>query len=143
MLVILITLTSISALCLIVGFVWMLSTMGQTVTRSGDEVGAGMMAEQMAAGEGGATPQLSAFKGKAVASRREADISFRDVWRLVAAREWGKVLPVLLLFGGLMGFLLFGALALFAGMENKWVGGFLVVMALYILVRTLLAFVKA
>ncbi len=143
MLVILIVLTAVSAVCMITGFVWMLTAMGKTTSEHGQAVGEEMVAEHLAEAEESMTGKSAVFRGRAVAKRSEASISFRDIWRLVEERQWHKVIPVLLLLGGLLGLLLFGALTLFLSMENRLLGGFFVAMALYVLVRTMLSFVKA
>ncbi|NOZ71767.1 MAG: hypothetical protein GXP38_07610 [Chloroflexi bacterium] len=145
MFVLMIILAALCAIALIVGFVWMLTSMGQTYKDSGPQVGAEMAAEHMADGpdQEETVMQTAVFKGKAVKVEREASISFRDIWRLVEARAWRKVIPALLAIGGMLGLFLFGSLALFLGMENKLLGGALVIMALYTVVRTLLSLARA
>jgi len=144
-LVLMIVLTALCAIALIIGFVWMLISMGQTTHRSGDEVGAEIMGDRMADEPDIAGPitQSTVFKGKATSVEREASISFREIWRLVEERSWRKVIPVLLAMGGMLGLLLFGSLTLFFGMANKVIGGVLVIMARYTVIRTLLALVRA
>ncbi len=143
MLVMLTILTALCGLAMISGFVWMLVVMGHRETRRSEAAGADMMAEAGAETEGEERPLASTFQGRAVASRSEASISFRDIWRLIEERNWAQAVPVLLLLGGMMGLFLFGSLALLVGMENKVVGGVAVAMALYIVFRTMFAFIKA
>lgn len=145
MLMLMIILTALNAIALIIGFVWMLTGMGKTSRRTGEQVGADMTAEHMVnmLDQEESVGQTAVFKGKAVKVEREASISFRELWRLVEARAWRKVVPSLLAIGGMLGLLLFGSLALFFGMENKFLGGAMVIIAIYTVVRTLLALVRA
>ena len=137
-------LTGLSVVALIAGTVWSAVVFGQTRRRSGPEVGAEMMAERMARESGGHVgPQYVTFKGKAVAVEREASFSFAEIKQQLMAGQWLDMFPVLLAMGGFLGLFLFGAVAAWLGIENKLVAGLIVIVALYALIRTVSAIIRA
>jgi hypothetical protein len=144
MLIVLLILTGLSVVALIVGFAWTLMISGENRRRSGPDVGAEIMAEQMMDDDGAQTvAQQTYFAGKATEMEREASISFAEIKEQVRSGRLQDVLPVLLALGGLFGLLLFGSLAAWVGLENKLVAGVIVVVAFYALVRAVLAFARA
>jgi len=144
MFILFLALTGLSVVALIVGTVWTAVVSGQTRRRSGPEVGAEIMAERMARdSEGHTRPQYVFFKGKAVAVEREASFSFAEIKQQLMAGQWLDIFPVLLAMGGFLGLFLFGAAAAWLGIENKLVAGLIVIVALYALIRTVSAFVRA
>ena len=144
MFILFLALTGLSVVALIVGTVWTAVVFGQTRRRSGPEVGAEIMAERMARdSEGHVRPQYVTFKGKAVAVEREASFSFAEIKQQLMAGQWLDMFPVLLAMGGFLGLFLFGSVAAWLGIENKLVAGLIVFVALYALIRTVSAFVRA
>jgi hypothetical protein len=144
MFILFLALTGLSVVTLIVGTVWTAVFFGQTRQCSGPEVGAEMMAERMARdSEGHVKPQHVFFKGKAVAVEREASFSFAEIKQQLMAGQWLDMFPVLLAIGGFLGLFLFGSVAAWLGIENKLVAGLIVIVALYALIRTVSAFVRA
>jgi hypothetical protein len=137
-------LTGLSVVALMVGTIWTALVAGQTRRRSGPEVGAEMMAERMARDSTGHTkPQYVFFKGKAVAIERKASFSFAEIKQQLMAGQWLDMFPVLLAMGGFLGLFLFGAAAAWLGIENKLLAGLIVIVALYAIVRTVIAFARA
>jgi predicted membrane protein len=61
----------------------------------------------------------------------------------VGQRHWRVAFSILLTIAGLCGLLLFGALALLAGVENRLVGWVAVGIALYAVTRTLVGLARA
>jgi hypothetical protein len=145
MLILFVILTGLSVVALVAGTAWTLLQQGETRRRSGPEVGAEIVAEQMddEDEEGAVVVQRTAFKGKAVQVEREASISLADVKQQIRAGQWRENLPVLLIVGGFAGLLLFGALTAWVAVDDKLVGGLVAVVAIYALVRMVLAFVRA
>ena len=144
MFILFLVLTGLSVVALIVGTVWSAVAFGQTRRRSGPEVGAEIMADRMARdSEGHARPQYVFFKGKAVAVEKKASFSFAEIKQLLMAGQWLDIFPVLLAMGGFLGLFLFGAAAAWLGIENKVVAGLIVIVALYALIRAVIAFVRA
>ena len=143
MLPLFIILTVLSLLVLIIGAIWTVLTQGETRRRSGTDVGAEIMAEQMADERDGyvTTPQ-TAFKGKATAVEGEASISLAEVKQQLRSGHWRQMLPVLLTIAGLMGLLAFGALTAWVAIDNKLIAGLIALVAAYTLVRTVLAIAR-
>jgi hypothetical protein len=144
MFILFLALTGLSVVALIVGAVWTAVVFGETRRRSEPEVGAEMMAERMARdSEGHVGPQYVFFEGKGVAVEREASLSFAEIKQQLMAGEWLQMFPVLLATGGFLGLFFFGAVAAWLGIENKLMAGLIVIVALYALIRMVLAFVRA
>lgn len=144
MFILFLALTGLSVLALIVGTVWSAVAFGQTRWRSGPQVGAEIMADRIARdSEGHTRPQYVFFKGKAVAVKKEASFSFAEIKQQLMAGQWLDIFPILLAMGGFLGLFLFGAVAAWLGMENKLVAGLMVIVALYALIRTVSAFLRA
>ena len=102
---------------------------------AGAEVGVDIMGGLDAGeGAGGNLLEQPVFKGKAAAVEREASISYVEVKRRLRAGD-RAALPPLLAMVGLFGFLVFGALALWAGMEDKVIGGLIAVAVLVTMAR--------
>jgi hypothetical protein len=141
----LIALSVLSLIAMITGIVWTLTLVGQTQRRSGPEVGAEIVADQMSdeADENTVLAQRTAFKGKATSIQAEAEFSFVEIKGVLKAGKWREVLPILLAMGGLLGLLAFGSLALLVGVDNKLFGLVVVGVAMYAVVRTLISFAQA
>ena len=78
-----------------------------------------------------------------MAVEREASFRFAEIKQQLMAGQWLDMFPVLLAIGGFLGPFLFGSVAAWLGMENKLVAGLIVFVALYALIRTVSAFVRA
>ena len=145
MLLLLIVLSALSLVAMVVGIVWTVAVGGQVQTSTGSDVGTEVIARQMVDPEERArtVAQRTFFKGKAVAIQSEAEVGFDEVKALIRAGHWRYAAPVLLLIGSLFGLLLFGALAILVGVENKLVGRVALAIALYAIVRTLNGFARA
>jgi hypothetical protein len=144
-LILFIVLSALSLVAMVVGIVWTVAVGGQVQTRTGSDVGTEVIARQMVDREEQASTlaQRTHFLGKAVAVRGEAEVGFDEVKALIRAGHWRHAAPILLLIGSLFSVLLFGALAILVGVENKLVGGVALAIALYAIVRTLIGFARA
>jgi hypothetical protein len=144
-LILFIILGALSLVAMVVGIVWTVAVGGQAQTRTGSDVGTEVIARQMVDREEKASTvsQRTYFKGKAVAVQGEAEVGFDEVKALIGAGHWRHAAPILFLIGSLFGVLLFGALAILVGVENKLIGGVALAIALYAIVRTLIGFARA
>jgi len=144
MFILFLVLTGLSVVDLIAGTIWATVAFGQTRQRSGPEVGEEVVAERMARGsEAHARPQHVFFEGEAVSVEKEASLSLSEIKQWLKAGQWQQTLPVLLAIEGFVGLLVFGALTAWLGLENRLLAGLIVVVALYALVRTVMAFARA
>jgi hypothetical protein len=144
MFILFLVLTGLSVVDLIAGTIWTAVAFGQTWRRSGPEVGEEVVAEQMARGsEGHAGPQHVFFEGEAVSVEKEVSLSLSEIKQRLKAGQWQQTLPVLLAIEGFVGLLVFGAVTAWLGLENRLLAGLIVVVALYALVRTVMAFARA
>jgi hypothetical protein len=135
-------LTGLSIAALVVGFVAFMAMRGKTTTRRGRDAGAAVMgALDQQPPESGQATLVSAsrevFVGTGVEVKVEAESSFAELKSALRERRWRDALPSLLIFGGLLGFLLFGALALWAGTGYQLWGLAIVALAAYIAARQL------
>lgn len=134
-------LTGLSAGAMIAGFVLWLTTSGRTRRRSGRAVGAEIMSGQMS-DEGETLAGGTVFKGTGVAVTREAELSFAEIKGMIRARR-PEAIPALLAVGGLLCFVLFGAVALWLGLDDKLVGTVVMLVVLYTVGRIVVGFVRA
>ena len=142
LLILLIALAVISLIALIIGAVITLIRGGRTEIRSGPDVGAEIMSGQMADGEGTVGVERSVFVGNGISVERNATISFANVKQHLASGDVLSLLPALLVIGGFVGLLLFGALAVLAASPNIISIG-VTVIVLYTLMRMLIDFIRA
>jgi hypothetical protein len=143
MLGLLIGLTIVSFLVLASGAGLMLTGSGRTTRRQGQEVGREMIAEQMERQDETSLAQASAFRGKAVEVSTEASVGLGDVKRQLSQGQWRQALPALLAIGGLIGLLTFGALAIFVAIDDKLVGGLILAVVLFTVLRMAIAMARA
>lgn len=148
MLTLFIVLTAVSFIAALGSGIWWIVRAGQVSTRSGPDVGAEVMAglgEEEAEGDQiqlfGASGQV--FKGTGVKAEGSAEMSFKELKRLLAAGEFGVALPPAMVAIGLVGTLLFGALALFIGLEDKLIGGLLAALGFFMVIRMVYDFFRA
>jgi hypothetical protein len=136
----------LSLLAVIAGGAWILAGRGHTQKRSGPEVGAEIMSATMSAteDEGGMTlAEGTVFAGKAVAVSVEAEISYAEIKGYLRAGQIYAVLPVLIAMAGLLGLLVFGALALWLKLDSKWLGAAIAGVVLFTVGRIVVAFIRA
>ena len=142
LLILLIALAGLSLVTLIIGAVTTLIRGGRTQIRSGPEVGAEIMSGQMADDEGTIGARRSVFVGNGVSVERSATISFANVKQHLASGDLLPLLPALLVIGGFVGLLLFGALAVLVASPNI-IGIAVTLIVLYTLMRMLIDFIRA
>ena len=137
-------LAGLSLVTLVAGIVWTLVVGGETRRQYDPEVGAEMTAERLARDtEGGMVAQQAAFKGKATKVESRASFSFAEIKAATLAGQWRQVLPILLALGGFLGLLLFGSLSALLAIDSVVIGGLIAVVALYAIIRTVIAFARA
>ena len=142
MLVLFLALTLFSLLLLVVGFIWVVTTSGETCHDGGEEVGDRIIGEQIG-DDDSSVVQRTAFKGKAISVEHESSFSFTEIKTRLSAGDYSESLPILLASGGLLGLLTFGSLALFAAMENKVVGGMIAFVSIFTVLRIVVKIVRA
>ena len=136
----------LAAICLvglIIGFVLFLVDQGQIQRRSGEQVGADMIADQMDEDWDPSFASATKFKGTASEVSVGATASFIEIKEAAASGNWRKALPAFLILGGLSGMLVFGALAVFYFMDDKLIGGVILAVILFAVVRILIGFIRA
>lgn len=136
-------LAGISLIVLIAGAVITLIRGGRTQIRSRPDVGAEILGDQVVAGDDGfIAGQRSVFVGKAVSVERNATISFANVKQHLASGDILALLPALLVIGGFVGLLFFGALAVLLAAPNI-IGIAVTLIVLYVLARMVIDFIRA
>ncbi len=148
MFILFLTLTIICLLLLIIGFVLMLVRSGTTERKSGEGVGADMMAEifdddEIEGIDLSSETEISAFRGEAEQVRVQAGYSFSEIKDMLASGNWQTVLPVFLTMVGLIGLLFFGALTLFQVLEDRWLAYLLLGLVVFSIVRIAIQFLRA
>lgn len=136
-------LAAVSLVVLVIGTVWFLVSHGTTRRRSGEDVGAEIMAGQMEDDEDGYTIQTTAFKGKGAMVEREASISLAEIKEMVRSGQGRQVLPALLALGGLAGLLLFGVVAFALLIGDPLIGILGLAVVLFTLARIVINFARA
>jgi len=139
----LLIITILFGLAMIGGFSWVLLQHGQVSHRSGEQLGAELMAnDTIGDADGAAGMQHTVFRGKARAIRSEASIGFGEIKDLIAVGDWLAALPFLLAIGGMLGLLLFGAVTILAASQG-FLGVLLTAVAAYAIIRTLISFARS
>lgn len=119
----------------VAGMVLALTSRGKSRVRKGPEIYAEMQAERMARESRGraGVAQAGVGYGTGIAWDRTAVYTLPEVKRALRDRQYGLVMPVLLGMGGLLGAIACagGALALLAPGNARYVGLFLLAIALY------------
>lgn len=133
----------LSLLALIVGFIWVLVSKGETSQGSGENVGAEIFNDRIEDDDERSLVEKSAFKGQARVVSREASISFREIKIQLKTGNWRVVFPVLLALGGFLGLLTFGSLALFFALDDRLVGGLIAIVAIFSVARILFQMARA
>ena len=148
MFVLFLVLTILSLIVLIIGFVWLLTSRGQTTRRSGPEVGAEIMTgmgDGVDDGDEDAIPlvEKSVFVGTGAEVTRDVEVSFVDVKQMMRDRQWRGALPALLVIGGLFGLIVFGVLALWVKMDDKLIATLIAAVVLFTMGRIGWSFLRA
>ena len=141
--IIFIVLTVISLIALILGFVLFLTGSGKTQRRKGEQVGAQVMAEQTPDERDPPVAQTAAFKGKAGRVEREASVSFAEIKDSIVLGNWRQVLPALLATGGMIGLMIFSSLTIFLLLDDKLIGGVILLVVAYAVIRLLINIARA
>ncbi|HZR81777.1 MAG TPA: hypothetical protein VFD92_11820 [Candidatus Binatia bacterium] len=141
-----IALTVFSVVLMLAGGLAMLRASGRVERRSGPEVGRAVVEQSMAEppqpGEL-ASARRTAFRGKAASVEAETSLDMAEFKRLLLARRWSRVLPSLLMIAGMLGFMIFGAVALLIALDQKLTGALMLLVALYAVVRIARDFARA
>lgn len=141
--IIFIVLTVISLIALILGFFLFLIGSGKAQRRSGEQVGAQVLSERMEDERDPPVAQAASFKGKASRVEGEASVSFVEIKDSIVSGNWRQALPVLLATGGMIGLMIFGSLTLFLLLEDKFIGGVILLVAAYTVIRLLINIARA
>ena len=120
MLVLFVSLSALSVICAVVGFGLVIAKRGQ-------------VKRQMS------RRRLVRSDGVSV----EGEITFAEMKAALSQGRIGDALGGLLAVGGMLGLMLFGALALFVALDNKVVGGMVVAICAFGVVRMVLRIIKA
>jgi hypothetical protein len=128
---VLMVLLAAGLVALAVGFAWTLTLRGHTTRRSGAEVGAEYMEEEMArrdfrAGKTSLGRKVW-FWGKGWAVEREAAVSYKELKTMWRKGSYGALLPMALLLGGFLTSIIVGGILLLVSLDNPIAG--LVVLA--------------
>ena len=139
-------LTIFFALVLVVGFVWGMIVRGKTVTRSGREVGAELMADKMDAdlqAPGKKTLfRRTWFRGIGVEVDREAEYSYTEIKKMLGEERFLEALPALLMMAGIVGLTFFLGLTLITGVATLVPGLFFLAFSVYSAYLILAGFIK-
>jgi hypothetical protein len=73
----------------------------------------------------------------------EASVSFVEIKDSIVSGNWRQALPVLLATGGMIGLMIFGSLTLFLLLEDKLIGGVILLVAAYTVIRLLINIARA
>lgn len=135
---------AISLIALVAGVTWWLAVSGRTTRRSGPDVGAEIMGGAAADDDqpGIALLEKSAFVGQGVKVEREAEVSSAGLKQMLRLRQWRAAIPPLLAMGGLLGLVVFGALALWMKLDSKVLGTAILAIVLFTVARAVLDFVR-
>ena len=135
-----------SLIALIVGFILLMTSRGETTRRSGREVGAeimGSLGEEETEGVSIPVLEKSVFVGTGVEVSREVEMSYAEVKQLVRDRRWRAAMPPLLVIGGMFGLIVFGVLALWLKLDDKLVATLIAAVVLFTMGKIGLGFIRA
>jgi len=135
-----------SLIVLIVGFILLMTSRGETTRRSGREVGAeimGSLGEEETEGVSIPVLEKSVFVGTGVEVSREVEMSYAEVKQLVRDRRWRAAMPPLLVIGGMFGLIVFGVLALWLKLDDKLVATLIAAVVLFTMGKIGLGFIRA
>lgn len=135
-----------SLIVLIVGFILLMTSRGETTRRSGREVGAeimGSIGEEETEGVSIPVLEKSVFVGTGVSVTRETEMSYAEVKQLVRDRRWRAALPPLLVIGGMFGMVIFGVLALWLKLDDKLIATLIAAVVLFTMGKIALGFIRS
>ena len=135
-----------SLIALIVGFILLMTSRGETTRRSGREVGAeimGSLGEEETEGVSIPVLEKSVFVGTGVSVTRETEMSYAEVKQLVRDRRWRAALPPLLVIGGMFGMVIFGVLALWLKLDDKLIATLIAAVVLFTMGKIALGFIRS
>jgi len=135
-----------SLIVLIVGFILLMTSRGETTRRSGREVGAeimGSLGEEETEGVSIPVLEKSVFVGTGVSVTRETEMSYAEVKQLIRDRQWRAALPPLLVIAGMFGLIVFGVVALWLKMDDKLIATLIAAVVLFTMGRIALGFIRA
>jgi len=135
-----------SLIVLIVGFILLMTSRGETTRRSGREVGAeimGSLGEEETEGVSIPVLEKSVFVGTGVSVTRETEMSYAEVKQLVRDRRWRAALPPLLVIGGMFGMVIFGVLALWLKLDDKLIATLIAAVVLFTMGKIALGFIRS
>ena len=141
MFVLFLTLTILSLIVLIIGFIWLLASQGRTTRRSGRERGRrdhdrpGRGRDAVDDVEAIPLVEKSVFVGTGSQVTRDVDVSFGDIKGMLRDRQWRGALPALLAMAGLFGLIVFGVLALWVKMDDKLIATVIAAVVLFTMAR--------
>ena len=135
-----------SLIVLIVGFILLMTSRGETTRRSGREAGAefmGSLGEEETEGVSIPVLEKSVFVGTGVSVTRETEMSYAEVKQLVRDRRWRAALPPLLVIGGMFGMVIFGVLALWLKLDDKLIATLIAAVVLFTMGKIALGFIRS
>lgn len=129
------------------GGVWLAVRSGGIRRRTGRDVGAEVMAGESAAEDDGTAEAAGTskrwFRGTGVKLEASGETTYSAMKASLRQRRWGEALPPLIAFVGMLFAVLFGALALQVGIEDRLVGWIAVCVALYVDIRQVYDLIRA
>ncbi len=131
---------------LIVGFILLMTSRGETTRRSGREAGAeimGSLGEEETEGVSIPVLEKSVFVGTGVEVSREVEVPFAEIKQLVQDRRWRAALPPLLVLAGMFGLIVFGVLALWLKLDDKLIATLIAAVVLFTMGKIGLGFIRA
>ena len=137
----------ISALVMIFGVAWALRFRGTTTRREGAEIGAEIMAENLdrRSRMDGEHPlfQKTFFIGKGWAINREAAYSYKEIKEKLGTKDYLPIIPVFIMFIGILGLSIFLGLLMFEVFDSKVYGFFYFIFLIYGLYVVVSGFIKS
>jgi hypothetical protein len=128
-------LTVFFGLVLVIGFAWGLIVRGKTTKRSGQDVGAEIMADKMDEGMQGPGKKTlferTWFRGKGVEVDRESEYSYSEIKKMLVEGRFLDALPAMMLMAGIVGLTFFLGLTLITGAATLVPGLILLAFSVY------------
>ncbi|NLG27556.1 MAG: hypothetical protein GX557_06570 [Chloroflexi bacterium] len=147
----LVVLAVLCAVAFIAGVVLMFVAKGKLTRRSGQSVGAEVMAgtgygDDLARDAGtisGGAAGPGAFRGRGAKLEGDVSVGYAEIKAAVRAGRWREALPTLMAMVGLTGAVCVGLLAAVVRAENKLVTGVFAAMFWYAFVRVWIEYARA
>jgi len=138
----LVSLTTLSALLLLIGFVWILVENVRAVQRRDQDVGKEALTGKQGVDVGYPPEKRDPLGGQAVSTQTRSNISFADVKAQIRIGQWREVLPLLAAITGFLGLMLFGSLAFFVALENKLFGALVALASISATLRVVIGLIR-